>query len=473
MGKIVFVTFTTPKGFYLYDRNMNSLLRISKYEYDGINGKDIHIRDAIIKDLQEKGFCKEGRLEKIEHPDLKYLKYHLDSNIQQITLQVTQNCNLRCGYCAYSGNYEQRVHNNKTMDFETAKKCIDYGMKHSANTDMISIAFYGGEPLLQIELIKKCIEYINANYPEKEIMYTTTTNGTLLTEDIVNYFESIDFNVNISLDGPQDIHDKQRKFADGRGSFQLIFKNLQNIKENHPEFYKKVTFNTVISPTSDLKCVKDFFKAETVLEDRIIRKNTVSNLGSTTPIVYNDYYYITYRYEFMKVLLNLIGEIDNSLISPLFSNEISQYKTFYERLSTRSELPEVAHHGGPCVPGARRLFINVEGDMYPCERVSETSDAMKIGHIDTGIDTDKASELINIGNLTKDECLSCWNLLYCGMCAAFADMNGKLEKSQKLSYCNAMKEDTIFKMSTLCMLREFGIQPEEALNDEKVSSISV
>ena len=84
---------------------------------------------------------------------------------------MTQQCNLRCEYCAYSGIYDNRTHSNKRMSFETAKKSIDFFLDHSRDSESIAFGFYGGEPLLEASLIEKCIDYINKNVEGKEVNY--------------------------------------------------------------------------------------------------------------------------------------------------------------------------------------------------------------------------------------------------------------------------------------------------------------
>ena len=160
---IVFKTIKTPKEYYVYDRNTNKLLRISQLEYDQLSEVEKGNRDFddfVHKEkFQSRGFLKDNVVERIEHPELNLLEHYVSHRIHQLVLQVTQNCNLRCDYCVYSGNYDNRTHSNKVMSFDIAKKAMDYLILHSDELDEIVIGFYGGEPLLNFELIKKCVEY--------------------------------------------------------------------------------------------------------------------------------------------------------------------------------------------------------------------------------------------------------------------------------------------------------------------------
>lgn len=130
---------------------------------------------------------KEREIEVIEHPETPYLPHLLAHNIEQLTLQVTQNCNLRCSYCVYGGSYINRHHCNKRMDFQMAKKAIDFALERSSDSRRLSIGFYGGEPFLEFELIKQCINYVHEMVEGKDVLFTVTTNGTLLTEDKMKF----------------------------------------------------------------------------------------------------------------------------------------------------------------------------------------------------------------------------------------------------------------------------------------------
>lgn len=157
-------TFTAGNNCYLYDVNTDKILHIPENVYQCLeNNPDEQelekVTDAGAKEyilnLKEKGFLKTTRVEETEHPETKFLSSYLDSKVTTLILQVTQNCNLRCDYCVYSGSYHNRIHSNKRMSFEMAKKGIDFLAEHSGECDKIHLGFYGGEPLLEFELIHK------------------------------------------------------------------------------------------------------------------------------------------------------------------------------------------------------------------------------------------------------------------------------------------------------------------------------
>lgn len=188
--------FETPLGFYFYDVNTNDIVEVNKemYEYlrnDYIAGEEIVQED--LKNLKARGYLKTKRVEKTEHQATELLPFYAKTKMGQLILQVTQNCNLRCEYCVYSGNYETRGHTNKKMDFQTAKKAIDFLAEHSKNRNEVIIGFYGGEPLLEFSLMKQCVEYAEERLKGKKIEYSITTNATLLTDDVIKYFITNEF----------------------------------------------------------------------------------------------------------------------------------------------------------------------------------------------------------------------------------------------------------------------------------------
>jgi len=458
---VVIKTLQTPGGKYVYDRATHKKLRVNDDEYASflrIEAGTVSESDEIVlKRYQDQGYCTDSEIEEIRHPASTLLQYRLDSRVAQLTMQITQDCNLRCSYCAYSGAYEnQRSHSKKTMSVKTMKKCVDFLMERSREISEVVIGIYGGEPLLEIDKMQECIDYINEKYTNRGIRYTLTTNGTLFDEDAIRILENNNFDVNISFDGPEELHDANRVYADGRGSFNDIMNRIEYIRENHPKLFSKISFLSVIAPGVDYACVNNFFVATDVIESRTAAVNTVSQYSAKESVVYDDLYYTTYTYQSMKHLLAAVGLYDKSKTSKLFGTYIGGVKRFYEGMAKNSRLLKTAHPGGPCVPGVMRPFVAVDGSIYPCERVSEGSDAMKIGHIDTGFDLQKADELLNVGKLTAEECKNCWAFRECVLCCAASDGGDELSRELRLSRCVDSTNSMLENLKATCLLQEYG-----------------
>lgn len=461
--------FKTPYGCYIYDVNTDSILRtgeaIFQYlfkEQKNLLKEDEHYSGEVFRTidlLKKEGFLSSNRPREMIHPQDEYLEYLLDCRLSKMTLQITQQCNFMCSYCPYASisNSAQRKHSDKTMTYETAKKAIDFLVTHSIDSEAINIGFYGGEPLLEYGLIRKCVEYAQMKAMGKEISFIMTTNGTLLTLDKIAFFTGYDFSIIISLDGPKHVHDRHRRFAaNGSGTFDVIEKNIINIKNNFPEFFKRISFNVVLDPQDDVGCVNDFFANYSVFKEankkQVILDDTYSEERAHQPWDF----VIRQKYDYFKALLYHFKRMERTYVSPLAGVKLEYLRMKAEDMGKAAKLTEKMSHSGPCIPGVRRTFVDVYGNLYPCEKVSELSDAMKIGHLDTGFSVEKARKLLNIGKLTEDKCVDCWALRHCTSCAKYADNIINLSPELIGSRCNAVKRETENKLRDYVALKEIA-----------------
>jgi len=188
--------FQTPNNNYFFDANKDEMISISYESYQYLNdiqkGNDISKAEVPgeLSELMEKGYLKsESVVKEIRHVYTDYLKIFLERKVPKITLQVTQDCNLRCKYCIYSEEHSQgqRSHSTKTMSWESAKRAIDFLREHSVDSPNVNVGLYGGEPLLEFDLVKKIVEYSKECFEGKELTFNMTTNGTLLTDEMILY----------------------------------------------------------------------------------------------------------------------------------------------------------------------------------------------------------------------------------------------------------------------------------------------
>lgn len=453
----IYKTFSTLKGFYLYDRSMNSIISLEKDDFDMLSKND---QKTIMK-FRSENYLEDNTIERIKHPDTDYLKFYLRNNLEQLIIQLTQNCNLRCSYCPYMGGYNNRRHSQKTISMKMIQKGIDYLFAHSQNTKQITIGFYGGEPLLEMPLLREAVEYIDEIREGRNVLLTLTTNGTLLTDDNIEYFMEKKFQILVSLDGAKEYHNANRVFPNGEGSFDVIMEKLAHIKQKYPLFFSQLMINSVISTDNDLSCTNDFFNAEQVLEQLAISMSTVNEYNAKTTIQYDENFKITNDFELCKTYLYMLGKITHRHVSKLYKSNIGRIHNIYKALKPYKMQEKEMHPGGPCLPGVIRLFMDVDGYFYPCERISETSKIMKIGHVDTGIDSERAAYLLNVGAITEQECINCFAFNFCKTCCACADDNTRLSKDKKLIYCNNIKYTSLEEMKLIAMLKELNYNFEE------------
>lgn len=452
---IVYKAFSCGNKFYVYDRNRDSIIAISPEEYEILMGDDKNAKENLIAKYQNKGYLEESYLKRIENPASFYLDVYKDRLVSQLVLQVTQDCNLRCDYCFYvSEKYLGRKFSQKNMDFDLAKRALDYFIEHSASNDEIIVAFYGGEPLLRLDLIKKCIAYMEEKVQDREVKYAMTTNGTLLSLEIAKYLYEKNINLMISLDGTRDNHNKHRVFANGKGSFDIVMKNIGIIKRELPEFFRYIHFNSVISPDSSYKCVREYFEYDDILKDSLFSTSLLQDNYMDDKPIYDDKLFIDLSYGELKALLYFVGRLELNDISLAFRGSVHSIEKMKSSMQEHNMLPEISHHGGPCIAGSKRLFVDISGRFFPCERVSEDSTIMNIGNIDNGVSKEKVDYLINVGKISEEKCLKCWAFNYCKMCPSDADDLTKLNINKKLQKCKSNKRAILHDMKNICMINQ-------------------
>ena len=246
-GYGVYHLVKSPTKKYCYDGNKGKLFEIDEDVYSYLNDAG-EWNDEVgqkIKQIRAQGFLLDEYPTKIEHGETKNIEYHLTCKVSSIILQLTQECNFRCTYCIYSEDSSpyQRTHSSLEMTEEQAERAVDFLFENSRDVRLVNIGFYGGEPLLRFDLIRHIVDYVNENYYGKKVTYAITTNGSLLTDEVINFFIEHNIRPMISFDGPKEIHDKYRHFAhNGKGTYDAVISRLDYIKNYYPEFFKKLKF---------------------------------------------------------------------------------------------------------------------------------------------------------------------------------------------------------------------------------------
>lgn len=456
---LIFKLLKTPGKYYVYDRNKNKILNISKEDFrelDMLRKKEITESEVkCLPRFQKYGYLKENVLEEIKHPETEYIQHYIEHRVKMLILQVTQNCNLRCGYCSYSGLYENRVHSNKTMTWESAKRSIDYLYEHSGELAEVTISFYGGEPLIRFEFIKKCVEYVKETYADRKTSYGITTNGTLLNAEVAEFLIKNKFAILVSLDGSKKDHDVNRKFVNGEGSFDTIINNIKEITKYHKEFIKDIRFNTVLNPRSDYGTVRNYFTSEDVVCDADVGINLMETINCKEDIVFSDEFINQRRHDFFLLMLTMLKKTEGVTLPNFMTEMKSAIDLDHSSMEDSNGLPKSWHHSGPCIPGATRLFVNVDGGIFSCEKVPDSSNVMRIGELETGVDVTKVSAAMNIGRLSEEDCKNCWAINWCSMCALYAEKGGKFDVATKKANCVQALLSAEEKLINLCVLKEF------------------
>ena len=353
-------------------------------------------------------------------------QYILKYGLKELLLECTTSCNLRCHYCVFSGNYDdKRIHGTAHMSIETAQKAISYYLYLCRKAKKINpllkpmIGFYGGEPLLNMELIRYSIEYIKKNFWDfKDIYLTLTTNGTMLIPETVDYLLENDVHVILSLDGGREQHNRNRVFKNNKGSFDIIMQNLEY-------YFKKKSYiftNSVFDYKTNLLEVADFFQNN----PRFI------NIGAAPVNKEGTTYYDQFTEEDVKIFnerLQKVREIFlNDFIDDSHANSFIRYWMSKDCSSALTRVPFNLKQGyipytGGCVPGDK-MFVNVNGNILVCEKLSED---FKIGDIKNGLDFNQIAKMVKEYNKTIEKCKDCVIRNVCSFCYGSCGKKGIME----------------------------------------------
>ncbi|MCL6591516.1 MAG: radical SAM protein [Firmicutes bacterium] len=338
----------------------------------------------------------------------------------QMVLNLTEDCNLRCRYCYLSENYNfTRNRTNKLMTVETGKKALDYffgQLKPLAKRNpgkSAAVTFYGGEPFLNFVTMKQLVEYCK-KYSPVPIYFNLTTNGTVFSDEIFDFLVSNHIYVVISLDGTKENHDRNRVFANGQGTFNIVFNNIKRFKERYPN-YDQIGLVCVYDFLTDLEANEQFFEEHNL--PPIIFVNGVFNLNTD--------YYQRFSVEdevrfyqqkdrlLKKYFENKIqGKLTSTFLKTLF--ELSAIPVIYRPRFLDSN-PTMIPFTGTCVPGMK-ISVRTDGTFDICERVNST---MPIGKLETGLNFEAIKEIIYHYNesITKG-CWGCSISRNCPLCYA-------------------------------------------------------
>jgi uncharacterized protein len=334
-------------------------------------------------------------------------------SINNILFNITENCNFRCKYCIYSGDYEMvRIHNQSKMSFETAQKIIEHlanwvgNEKRRTKTNIINIGFYGGEALLEIHLVRKIINYAKKRFQSEKVLekykfrFLLNTNGYLLNDANVDFLVDNNIFIDVSLDGPQEEHDKFRVTKNGDKTWATIWNNLKRLKSRYPDYWNNVGFLATLHPIHCFEKIDNFFFDNT----DFFEKNRISA------------YPVNRRHlkDYAKKKLDENLEQQRSLIS------IKQLEKKLDNKLIMRDINYETKYTAMCSPGEAKIFADTDGSLHICERVKSN---LPIGDAENGINYDAVREIYRQWNeeIIKNRCWDCDAWSFCGVCLAQND----------------------------------------------------
>lgn len=323
--------------------------------------------------------------------------------VKALCLHIAHDCNLACQYCfAEEGEYHGK---RELMSYEVGKKALDFLVANSGNRRNLEVDFFGGEPLMNFQVVKDLVAYGRSLEKEhdKNFRFTLTTNGVLLDDDIMEFANKEMGNVVLSIDGRKEVHDRMRPFRKGAGSYDLIVPKFQKFAESRHQdkYYVRGTFTH-----NNL----DFSKDVLHLADLGFKQVSVE------PVVAQDTDSYAIREEDLPQLME---EYENLALEMVRRHGTEDDFNFFHFMIDLEGGPCVAKRLSGCGSGTEYLAVTPTGDLYPCHQFVGNTDFL-MGNVDDGVvNTDLRDEFKSCNVYAKEKCRECFARFYCsGGCAA-------------------------------------------------------
>lgn len=328
-----------------------------------------------------------------------------NNDIKALCLHVAHTCNLTCDYCfASQGKYQG---DNALMSFEVGKQAFDFLIAHSGNRKNLEVDFFGGEPLMDWDIVKRLVEYARSieQQHNKKFRFTLTTNGLLLNDDMMEFANKEMHNVVLSLDGRKEIHDKLRRTAGGQGSYDVIVPKFQKFVQsrNNKGYYIRGTFtHDNVDFTKDVFHMADLGFTELSMEPVVCDpKEPYALTEADLPKLFEQYEILA------KDMLRREKE--------------GKPITFYHYMIDLTGGPCVYKRVMGCGSGTEYMAVTPWGELFPCHQFVGDN-AYSLGDIWKGVTNPEVQDKFRRCNAyARPDCKDCWAKLYCsGGCAANA-----------------------------------------------------
>ncbi len=323
--------------------------------------------------------------------------------VKALCLHIAHDCNLACRYCfAEEGEYHGR---RALMSFEVGKKALDFLVANSGNRVNLEVDFFGGEPLMNWQVVKDLVAYGRSIEKEhnKKFRFTLTTNGVLLNDDILEFANKEMGNIVLSIDGRKEIHDFMRPHRGGQGSYDEIVPKFEKVAESRGQmnYYVRGTFTH-----HNLDFAKDVLH--------------LADLGfkqiSVEPVVADENEEYALREEDIPIIKEEYDKLAKELIA---RRKAGKGVNFFHFMIDLNGGPCVAKRLSGCGSGTEYLAVTPWGDFYPCHQFVGDEDFL-MGNVDEGLKrTDIRDEFKTCNVYAKEKCKKCFARFYCsGGCAA-------------------------------------------------------
>lgn len=430
---------TSTGNCYLYNLEKKRLFLISPNLAATINGELEGMDSSTIEYYKKKLlYLKKHKLQTKIFPKRQITSITpemVESNLintHQICFEVTDKCNLACVYCAYRdmyNDYDKRIGQN--LDTKEAISILNkmnklwISEKNTSYNKTVDIAFYGGEPTLNMEFVEAIINHIRSlKVTNRLFTFSMTTNGILLNR-YMDFLAQNNVRLLISLDG-DEVGNAYRVDYNGKSAFERIVSNVVLLRETYPKYFNDcVRFNAVLHDKNPLKNIYDYFS---VMFHKAPRVNFLSSSGRSK--------------EKESLFQSMSSNVKEELKNKKFGRKIAKwmgleapgyldfiyfayqsmgnvYDNYNDLISDRKQITYIPT--GTCLPFSRKIFVTVNSKILPCERVGQN---FVLGYLSNSLDylgiANKYNTLLN--SMTK-LCKLCYGYEFCSTC--LLNSNGK------------------------------------------------
>lgn len=333
------------------------------------------------------------------------LKAKTSGVVKALCLHIAHTCNLNCSYCfASQGKYHGE---RALMSFDVGKRALDFLIENSGSRRNLEVDFFGGEPLMNFDVVKELVKYARSIEKEKNknFRFTLTTNGVLVDRDVIDFANREMSNVVLSLDGRKEVHDRFRVDYSGGGSWDKIVPKFQEFVKARggKNYYMRGTF-THANPDflEDIKTMLDLGFTELSMEP------VVAAEGDPSALTEEDKPIVLKQYEDLAKLMIKRGKEGKPFTFYHYMIDLKGGPCIYKRISG-------------CGSGTEYMAVTPWGDLYPCHQFVG-DEKFKLGDIWKGVlNTEIQNEFASCNVYAREDCRDCWAKLYCsGGCAANA-----------------------------------------------------
>lgn len=466
---VLYTRFRTKSKFYVYDTYSNNILETEERLWhtlprilQALDGRQSQGETAAtvcvdadlttVRQAISAGYLRPCSIEAMAfYSSATTLTERVTHHLPQLSLELTQSCNQRCRYCAYTYDVARTDH-PRHMSLQTARNAVEVYLAHSAKAASRCVSFWGGEPLLRFETLRNVVKLVQsetagaANAP----FFQFTTNGTLIDHDVACFLAANRIRLLVSLDGPKLLHDRYRRTVSGHGTYDAVMRGLNHLWQVDPAHYREnVRFNCVIGNQSSVADILAFFSVHELLRECHVEYSLTARVGGPFDdecAGLSDEQRCNIRGHYVR-----LADSTERTSDPL----ARLLRKRFRKLVVRHKRPvePVLFPNGCCVPLLKKMHVAVDGGIYLCEQSPHTN---CVGNVnERRLDVCRLLSLAErYVTRTLQDCKRCWAVRLCSCCYQSVMRNGQWDPALRESACHSMRDTLTYLLEDYASILE-------------------